>query len=169
MEPLEFVDSYPFLGYSAQNWCAHFVEACFSKDADILPSTLRICDTHSRSLSTWYKIYYDATHRQGRAPKPGPLTSLLISSVIGLEAVVRLLLLENNPDLESKDIDSRTPLSRAAGNGHAALVQLLIEYNANIESKDITGRTPLLLADENGHQAVFQLLLRHNAKRDYFR
>ena len=46
------------------------------------------------------------------------------------------LLLEKGAELESKDKDGRTPLSRAAENGHEAVVKLLLEKGAELESKD---------------------------------
>ena len=55
------------------------------------------------------------------------------------------LLLEKGAELESKDDEyGQTPLSRAAGEGHEAVVKLLLEKGAELESKDDTnGRTPL--------------------------
>ncbi|KAL9607938.1 MAG: hypothetical protein Q9167_007199 [Letrouitia subvulpina] len=80
----------------------------------------------------------------------------------GHEAVVRLLLENANVDPDSKDIDSRTPLSWAAENGYEAVVRLLLE-NANVDSdsKDNDDRTPLSWAASNGHEAVVSLLLTH--------
>ena len=37
------------------------------------------------------------------------------------------LLVEKEADMESKDNNGQTPLSRAAGSGHEALVKLLLE------------------------------------------
>ena len=76
------------------------------------------------------------------------------------------LLLEKGAELESKDeYDGRTPLSRAAENGHEAVVKLLLEKGAELESKDNNGgRTPLSRAAGNGHEAVVKLLLEKGAE-----
>jgi len=75
--------------------------------------------------------------------------------------VVKLLLEMGNADVDSNDTHyGQTPLSRAAENGHEAVVKLLLETSkANINSKDKDGRTLLSWAAENEHEAVVKLLL----------
>ncbi|KAI0533751.1 hypothetical protein GGR58DRAFT_96693 [Xylaria digitata] len=148
------LERYAFLDYSANNWAAHFRGACFSDDAGIIPSILRICDPGLRSFSIWLEC---AANMPWETPKN--LTSLLISSYFGHEAVVRLLL-EKGANLESKDNDKygRTPLSWAAEKGYKRVVKLLLEKGADLEFKDKYGRTPLLLAGENRHAEVVKLL-----------
>jgi ankyrin repeat protein len=58
-----------------------------------------------------------------------------------------------------KDKYNQTPLSVAAGKGHAAVVKLLLEIGkANIDLKDSYGRTPLSRAAEKGYEAVVKLM-----------
>ena len=67
------------------------------------------------------------------------------------------LLLEKGADVESKDDDGQTPLSRAAMYGHSyeAVVKLLLEKGADVESKDrYYGRTPLSRAAERGYKGL---------------
>jgi hypothetical protein len=71
----------------------------------------------------------------------------------------QLLVKRNNVEADSKDRYSRTPLSRAAANGHEAVVKLLVERaDVEADSKDSYDETPLLGAAERGHKAVVQLL-----------
>ena len=70
-----------------------------------------------------------------------------------------MALLKNRHNPDVKDTYGRTPLWRAAENGHEAVVKLLLEKGAELESKDYNwGRTPLLWAAENGYEAEVKLL-----------
>jgi ankyrin repeat protein len=75
------------------------------------------------------------------------------------------LLLERHVQPDSKDTDSRTPLSYVAEDGHEAMMKLLLEKGPDLESKDHDGRTPLFYAVWNGHEAVVKLLLEKGAKK----
>jgi hypothetical protein len=143
----QFPHPYVLLGYSANNWGAHFCEACVSDEADIIPSTLRICNPDSRSYLTWFRIY-----RRNTYGCPKPVTSLLTSSYFGHEAVVRLLL-EKGADLEAKDKKhGKTPLSLASEYGHEAVVRLLLKKGADLEAKDKKySETPLSWASRSGY------------------
>jgi hypothetical protein len=79
----------------------------------------------------------------------------------GHEAVVRLLLVKDGVDPDSKDnIWGQTPLSWAAANGHEAVVRLLVAKGGiDPDSKDnIWEQTPLSRAAGSGHEAVVWLL-----------
>jgi hypothetical protein len=63
--------------------------------------------------------------------------------------------LRRGAELESKDIEGRTPLWWAAENEHEAVVKLLLKKGAELESKDKHySRTPPWWAAGNGHEAV---------------
>lgn len=67
---------------------------------------------------------------------------------------------------DSRDVDGRTPLSRAAGKGHVAVVMLLLRNGAAADSLDAFNRSPLSWASGNGHTAIARLLLQAGAKID---
>jgi len=60
--------------------------------------------------------------------------------------VVKLLLDTGKVDIDVKDVSGSTPLSRAAMNGHEALVKLLLDTGkVDVDSKGRDGHTPLSL------------------------
>jgi ankyrin repeat protein len=73
------------------------------------------------------------------------------------------LLVEKGADMESKDSNGQTPLSRAAGSGHEVLVKLLLEKGADVESGSGGGWAPLPWAAQNGHEAAVKLLVEKGA------
>jgi len=156
-----------FLEYSAINWISHFRGASISDDEPIIHSVLSICNADSKSASVWFKMVWDSEH-----PKyvfcPA-FTTILIAAYLGLEGIVKLLLLEKDTDIESKDDESGlTPLAWACKNGHETVVKLLLdsqlEKGIDIESKDNkSGLTPLAWACRNGHETVVKLLLEKGA------
>jgi hypothetical protein len=83
----------------------------------------------------------------------------------GHEAVVKLLL-NNNADVDSKNIWQETPLLCAAANGHEAVVKLLLNNNADVKSRDRREQTPLLWAVMGGHETVVKILLDNGADTD---
>ena len=87
-------------------------------------------------------------------------TPLSLAAEKGHEAVVKLLLITGQADVNSKNKHGRTPLWLAAEKGHEAVVkQLLMTGQADVNSKDKNKQTPLLLAVEKGHEAVVRQLL----------
>jgi len=85
---------------------------------------------------------------------------LLSAAENGHELVVKLLMAREDVDVNSKDIDGRTPFSIATKNGHEGVARLLLSQDdLEVNSKDNDSRTPLSYAAENGNEAVVRLLL----------
>jgi ankyrin repeat protein len=68
---------------------------------------------------------------------------------VGYEAVVRQLVGRGDVDINTKDQDSRTSLSRAAEREYEAMVRLLVDLGADINARDPFGETAL-------HQPAFR-------------
>ncbi|KYO28577.1 putative IQ motif and ankyrin repeat domain-containing LOC642574-like protein [Alligator mississippiensis] len=65
--------------------------------------------------------------------------------------------------VECTDANGNTPLSEAAGGGHAHAIKMLIENGADPNSKGAFGRTPLYRAAFGGHLAAVEMLLPYGA------
>jgi cytohesin len=62
-------------------------------------------------------------------------------------------------DVNAKDELERTPLYRAAYNGHREISELLITEGADLDAKDGNGWTPLHGAAYKGHDSIVALLI----------
>ena len=155
----ELNSRFPFLEYSAE-WTSHaeIVEKQQICQADLLPLFRWPSDDVIRPW--WHYVYpRDVTGLDSQAG-----TLWFIASLYGLLSVIETVLeLDESFDLNSKDDDGYTALSRAAQVGQVAAVQLLIERGAEIESKNRWGRTPLSEAARYGHEVIVRLLIERNA------
>jgi ankyrin repeat protein len=77
----------------------------------------------------------------------------------GQEKLVKFLLQNYTPDIESWDAKNRTPLSLATQRGHRNVARLLLDADCNTNSRCSSGRTPLSYAAEEGHDSVIRELL----------
>lgn len=101
----------------------------------------------------------------------GHMTSLMIASALGLNAVVRLQLSERKAKLQAVDkLHKRSALLWACAEGHTDVVQTLLDEMSSIASwralrkSDFDGHTPLKLAIWRNHQATVRLLLDRGAQ-----
>lgn len=63
--------------------------------------------------------------------------------------------------------DLNTPITKAANNSNAAMVDFLIERGASINECDGDGRTPLIIAVQNGYVTLVDKCLDHGADLDH--
>ena len=68
----------------------------------------------------------------------------------GQEGIVKRLL-ENKGDVNSRDANGRTPLSKAASEGRVSVVRVLLDSNADPSITYVNGDTPLHRASHGGH------------------
>jgi ankyrin repeat protein len=98
-------------------------------------------------------------HRGYSQRAPRGIVATHLAAIFGLATVLPALWNKWNQDV--KDSTRRTPLSRAAENGHTEVVQLLLETKeVDVNAEDNYAQTPLSWAAKNGHTQVVQLLLK---------
>jgi len=88
------------------------------------------------------------------------ITALMWATKMGHDAIVKVLLEQDEVNPDSADKSVRTPLSWAAGDGREKIVQMLLERNdANPDTPDEHGRTPLSWAAYKGREEIVRILL----------
>lgn len=96
--------------------------------------------------------------------KSGGRTALSIAAEKKDDALLWTLI-ENDPsNVDLADVNSRTPLSFAAGVGSIFGIEALFEHGADIDAQDMSGRTPLSWAAAGGHISAARFLLRNNVR-----
>ncbi|GLA80805.1 nuclear factor NF-kappa-B p100 subunit [Aspergillus tubingensis] len=167
--------------YSSCHWVTHYHQANVQDGSILIVRAQSVCDPSSDVYPAWSELYKSEGNYL-----PGGDSSLLITSFLGLNGVVKLLLASDSEDadrrppmswakstmkhllrtkrvkINSKDpVEGLTPLSWAAKNGHEGVVKLLLESKkTDINSKDsIYGRTALFWAAEDSHETIIKLLL----------
>lgn len=157
-----------FFHYSALNWDDHFRLADMKIGSPILPFTLQICDSSSKSYKIWfvYSLVWKKRPVQNLglpiAERLRQPTSLLVASYLG-HSVTADLMLKRGDDIDSRDGGGQTPLFWAAIRGSTSLTSLLLENGADPNARDCTGTTPLHVASIGGNLVVVKLLLQYGA------
>ncbi|KAI9773868.1 MAG: hypothetical protein M1840_006094 [Geoglossum simile] len=152
----EYSEKYPFLGYAANDWTTH-VRRC-SKRAELLASSLQLCDVHSNTFKSWFEVYW-----MEKWDDCSDWSALMVASNFGLDLVANQLL-QAGAGVRAEDNYHRTALLRAAENGHHDIVQLLLSHGAQVTDEDhYRGGKPLYLAARGGHRDIVQLLMHHDA------
>ncbi|KAF2798744.1 ankyrin, partial [Melanomma pulvis-pyrius CBS 109.77] len=95
---------------------------------------------------------------------PTKLTGVHVAAYFGLDWAIRGLLINSSDlakeEVDSQDVEGRTPLSWAAQFGHEAVVKLLLDTGkVDIDREDYDGKTPLLWAASGGNEAIVKMML----------
>ncbi|XP_006815106.1 death-associated protein kinase 1-like [Saccoglossus kowalevskii] len=83
--------------------------------------------------------------------------------LVGANASVAELLLNNGADISAVDDRKDTPLHSAARNGHTLTVKTLLDKGANVNAVNTNGNTPLHSASRNGHILTVETLINKRA------
>ncbi|CAG8025236.1 unnamed protein product [Penicillium salamii] len=118
-------------------------------------SSLSRCSTRLHTMLTPWLYRYNSRH--------GASSSLSWAVKTGNESTARLSIREGG-DPAIRDDSGWSLLSRAAHNGHLALVKTLVDTGkVEVNSKDTEDRTALFWAAANGHDAVVKFLIEQSA------
>ncbi|KAL7959305.1 ankyrin repeat-containing domain protein [Trichoderma compactum] len=161
----------PLYNYSVGYWGYHVNEALAQglktwRVIEFLTNETMTCMVEvlaisepEEELSDWYQdLLYGCSQEGFYEFTAGRLTAVHVAAFFGLyDAVAGLLMRGFNRD--AKDSLSRGPISWAAWNGHARVIQLLLGWKTDLETGDEKyGWTPLMIAVRRGHEAVVELL-----------
>jgi hypothetical protein len=161
----QYLDERPLAIY-ALCYLEHHIDGCH-RDANVSAITSRFIDELTQNpavylLESWVSSHLNKnllSDEQGGAAEDFR-DKVLHSAVRKRFLTAAEVLLTVGADVNAEDKEGRTPLSRAAENGHEAEVKLLLEKGAELESKDgYYGQTPLSWAAGYGHEVVVMLLL----------
>jgi ankyrin repeat protein len=93
------------------------------------------------------------------------LLVLHIAAFEGHSTIIKFLI-EQNCDLQARNMISSLPIHCAAERGRYNSVRVLIENHSPVDPVDKNQQTPLHLAARNGHSEVVKLLLKNGAQID---
>jgi len=157
-------DELLFLEYTVPSWGLH-AQVLETKEIPQFDLLTFLQWPLNHILQRWVYINNKIEHYEWLPFNEG-VSLLHVASFYGLLSVLKAIL-ETGVDVNFKDSKfGPTPLSRAAENGHEAVVKMLLEKGANVDSKNDNGQTPLSWAVENRHEAVVKLLLEKGASVD---
>lgn len=149
------------LDYASRNWWKHAQASSNKIDNQMILHFLQ----HNGMVSNATQVLLVTEYRYKGYSQDGPATvnGIYLTAYLGLNDVLEVLLANSNQiknlEMGAKDQWGRTPLSRAAEGGHAAVVKWLgARDDVDADAKDYKGRTSLARAAVGGHAAVVEWL-----------
>ncbi|AKI80619.1 putative ank repeat-containing [Acanthamoeba polyphaga mimivirus] len=95
------------------------------------------------------------------------LNTALLEAIHFRHKKIAMYLISVNANVNTINIDQRTPLFVAAREGFLDIVKTLIENDADPDIPDIDGMTSYLIAIKNGHYGIAEFIL-EDVKKKYF-
>ena len=90
-----------------------------------------------------------------------PCSPLMLAAWIGDAFLIEFLARDLGQDLEFRDADDRTALTRACSCNHYDAVQTLINLGCNVNVADSYGQTPIGLCAQFGYRRLQKLVASH--------
>lgn len=151
-----------FLSYAAMHWTDHLREAHTLIDDSLAGRiAFTMCDPHGAPFRLWSTIDgYLQSHRAYWLSEPHSLSNVSVSTILGIESAVKLLLEQSDVELAFGDAGGRTPLHVAAIFGRTAVARLLLERDGSLANiKDQIEYSPLHISVRTHKPDFVQLLV----------
>jgi hypothetical protein len=116
-----------FLDYAATHWVTHVREAKIWEDPELARSALKVFDSASRRLLTWFLVHQTANDPYPKYPQN--ITGLAAASYIGCDAAVKQLI-EKGTNVNVRDNLYGSALNAAAFRKHRSTVKMLLDKGA---------------------------------------
>ena len=145
--------SMPFLKYSARYWGTHANRGLSDNTRTLALELLNQYEDHISAVSLLEQLLGP---RFVGLMAPSPLFSgLHCESFFGIVELVIVFVNVEGYEVDQQDCTGKTPLARAAKNGHEGVVKILLQQeNVNPDHPDINNLTPLAWAAIEGHERV---------------
>ena len=152
--------------YAALHWADHARFEDVSRDVE--DGMKNLFDPRKPHLTAWVSLHNAELPawkliKRGEQPLPYSGTALHYATVCGLDAFVKVLVVERQHDVDSRSSDNLTPLLMASLRGHEEVVRVLLDCGADVAAKNEDGWTPLHVASFEGHFQVVRVLLEYGA------
>jgi hypothetical protein len=150
-EAYEFIRrQYPFFGYSATRWPAHFSSACSISPPELQNSVLVLSDATSIQGSNWFRFYW--LHIEKDLPPHHDFVPIVTASYFGHLTSLK-------PLVPIKPDSGESGIYWAARRGYVDVVDLLLHERVNPDVKVINGQNALTAAIQFNHLEVVKCLL----------
>ena len=153
---------YLFQWPTVRSWADCFFISSYKKEVLLGEALLFVASRHGLSsviramLNSGASIDLNSRGLRGNTP-------LICAAERGHEAVVQILMEQEDTNINSKNSFERTALFSAIRQGSEAVIRLLIErQDLDINSKDIHGYSPLHWAAKTGHEAIIRQLIKRD-------
>ena len=157
---------FPLAPYAALHWVDHARLEDISRNVEGAINIL--LDSSKPHLAIWVSLHNTELpswklFKRGERPLPPSGTPLHYATICDLHAFVRMLVVENPHNVDSRGFDNLTPLHVASLRGYEHVARVLLESDADVTAQNDDEETPLHVASREGYLQVVRALLEHGA------
>src|SRR6267142_2172280 len=155
--------NFPLAGYAAEHWPEHARFEGVSEN--VAEGMQQLFDRRKSHLAVWLWMYdptlpYWRRESSAKVPSPPRGTPLHYAAFCGLQGPVKVLVIENSEDVNSRSFDNEsTPLHLALQNGYLEAARILVEHGADAAAPTKDGWSPVHYVSQQGHVELARLML----------